>query len=139
MIKREPRLEWGERGPCAKLRWPPENVSANSKLTTAARSLLCHSALPFLLSTPMETTSCLSNKCSFPEEPGPGQENSAAGEQVNKSALTVISQVPNSCRPQAAEDWGTEVWYFVFLAKNPTTLHQPALLTPTSSCNHFFF
>lgn len=52
------------------LRWLPEKSSANSKLTTASSYLLCHSVLSFLLPTPMETTSCLSNKRFFPKKQG---------------------------------------------------------------------
>lgn len=52
------------------LMWLPENMSAHSRLTITSSSLLCHLVLSFLLPTPMETASCLSNKCFFPKEPG---------------------------------------------------------------------
>lgn len=107
----------------AGLIWLPENMSAHSRLTTISSSLLCHLVLSFLLPIPMETTSCLSNKCFFPKEPGQAKITQAARKQVNERELTLLSYCPLTWRSGCfgVEEAGL---LLCFLAEMPSHTQQ---------------
>lgn len=132
------RDNWAERGKGACVLSSGGRLEMVSPIPSQPQPVagLCHWPLSFLLSTSMETTSCLSNTCIFPEEPGRGQDNSAAREQVNKGHPLNITHCPSVSQAPSCR-WRRRVCCVAFLAK-PSLRHPHLLLLLVTVSSSFF-